>query len=834
MNALADTAEFLTELCGGQARDPHPRASLWAQADIPRFASVLPYEQFDPQTGLYSLAGWQGGADAIGFCIECLPQVGVSSQLEDAIQNLPAMLPSGACMQVSMFASAEVSRQLGSYARLRPDMHGQGRAASVFRRLARRRYECLADLRGDLSPRDYRAAISVTTQGELGGPAEEEILAVRQAIETLLNSCGLPCWTLTPHELIGLIAPFLNPLAVSRRNYGYDPAELLADQFVLRDTSLQIDSSSIGIAGAGASHALAALAVSGYPQAMRLAGMGAVLGDPIRTQLGYLGPCIITLCARLLDEESARSLATVRAARASTNASSPMARLQPDYYRRQLDDWRLTNEVVAGGGGLVHMSHQVIVQAQPERLVAAVEAARSVWRTRGFSLASCEFMQVQGLLAALPMTLTPKFAGDLRRTGWLGRKTTHNVAHGLPLIAEWKGTRTPAMVMLGRRGQLMQLDIFESPGNYNVAVSGTSGTGKSVLLNEIATSYLGLGAQVWIIDIGGSYQRMCEMLGGQLVRFESESGLCINPFSAVVDIAEDMRLLKPLFAQMIGPQGISDYQRARLEQAITATWQEHGSAATPSHLRVQLEADARKTRDGRLQDMATMLAAYCKGGAYGRWFDGQATVSFSQQLCVLELEELKSMPDLQAVVLMQLIFLISQQMYSSRVQRKLVIIDEAWQLLRGEHTTEFIENGFRRARKYNGAFLTATQSVADFFSSAAARAAYANSDWMMLLGQKSEEVARLCADGQLVLGPGEQELLLSLRTEPNRFAEILVRCQGIGSGVGRLVIDPFSRLLFSTRAADYQAVESKRKEGLAVADAIEAVLQDRVQPYAAG
>ncbi len=45
-------------------------------------------------------------------------------------------------------------RQLGSYARLRPDMHGQGRAASVFRRLARRRYECLADLRGDLSPRD--------------------------------------------------------------------------------------------------------------------------------------------------------------------------------------------------------------------------------------------------------------------------------------------------------------------------------------------------------------------------------------------------------------------------------------------------------------------------------------------------------------------------------------------------------------------------------------------------------------------------------------------------------------------------------------------------------
>jgi conjugal transfer ATP-binding protein TraC len=59
------------------------------------------------------------------------------------------------------------------------------------------------------------------------------------------------------------------------------------------------------------------------------------------------------------------------------------------------------------------------------------------------------------------------------------RKTMANAIHMAPLIAEWRGTRTPALVFGGRRGQLMTLDIFDNDlGNYNFAIIGAPGLGQ--------------------------------------------------------------------------------------------------------------------------------------------------------------------------------------------------------------------------------------------------------------------------------------------------------------------------------------------------------------------
>ncbi len=798
---------------------------LWGASHLPRFSKVLPYRVYDPGSRLFELADGPKGT-CLGFLLEGLPQVGVSEQMEAAFQELPNLLEEGACLQVSIYSDPEVRGHLARYCRTRPG-EGKGRVEDLHRRLARRRFEHMERLGADLTPCDFRLFIAVTMPGALGSSAsEQEASALRQSIESILSGCSIPTRALDPADLVRLAGGMLNPRNTARRDFGYDPQAPISAQCLLQDTSIMFESGSVAVRGDGSDHALVAMAASSYPASMRLAGMVGLLGDPLRPNLRYSGPFMVTMCMMMLDQEAARMLVSVRSARAASNAKSAMARLMPGFYRRQLDDWQSCSDAIDAGAGMALMSHHVLVRAAPGEIEPAQARARSVWRSRGFTLARCEFLQQQGVLATLPMGLTPALGRDLRSLGLMSLKTTHNAAHGMPVVGEWKGTRSPSMLMVGRRGQLMGIDLFDSPGNYNAVVAGISGSGKSVLLNEIAVSSLGVGAKVWIFDIGCSYLKACEVLGGQFLRFSAETRLSLNPFSAVVDIDEDMRLLKPLFAQMIAPRvGLGDYQNAQLEAAIQEAWQRHGSGATPTDLQGRL-AEAGGS-DPRVRDMAVMMAPFCRKGAHGRWFDGPATVDFGSDLVVIELEELKGNPDLQSVVMLQMLFFVSQEMYSSHNRRKLVLIDEAWEMLRGEGVAEFIEHGYRRARKYNGAYLTATQSVSDFYSTSAGRNAIGNSDWLLLLSQKDEELRQVVEQGHLAISPAEREMVRTLRTVPGSHSEVFVRCQGVASGVGRLTVDPHTELLFSTNARDRAAVDRHRKAGLGLEESIDAVLRER-------
>ena len=72
----------------------------------------------------------------------------------------------------------------------------------------------------------------------------------------------------------------------------------------------------------------------------------------------------------------------------------------------------------------------------------------------------------------------------------------------------------------------------------------------------------------------------------------------------------------------------------------------------------------------------------------------------------------------------------------------------------------------------------------------------------------------------------EHWLLLSLRTEHGAYSEVFIHSP-VGNGIGRLIVDPYSLLLFSSRAEDFTAINEKRAAGLSVSQAIDAVIRDR-------
>ena len=207
----------------------------------------------------------------------------------------------------------------------------------------------------------------------------------------------------------------------------------------------------------------------------------------------------------------------------------------------------------------------------------------------------------------------------------------------------------------------------------------------------------------------------------------------------------------------------------------------------------------------------------------GRLFAGSAPPALDAALTVFELAELKGRGDVQAAVLMLVVFLATQRMYHGpRTRAKAMVIDEAWDLLSGEDSRAFLEGAARRARKYRGALVTGTQSVNDYYANPAARAAWDNADWTIFLAQKDESVELLKREKRIHCDPGMERALKSLATAEGRWAELVLHGPD-GWRLARLALDAWSVALFSSRGPAWAEVERLKARGLATVEAIDRI-----------
>ena len=835
--------------------DRLPRHLLQEISRMPRLSGILPYLAWQEDTRLFALD--QGGfgereEHAIGFCIETLPQTGANDEMEKVLASLFVSCPPGTGIQVSLYGSPHILPTLKKQANLLPasaidsDDEGiQRRHGNIFRLLARRRIDHYLKGTGEsifghqtYLLRDFRSVISVTLPLDPELPADvDEALRIRESIHATLKSAHLPGHDWGPDELLNFVGDFFDH---SRLFSGgaVAPIDWNADQPLRKQISNLEIASRVGDGdirfrkAGGDESVLQLFSVRQYPRYFRLSGMNYLIGDPYQLALAMPCPFIITMGAVALDYESARTRAQMKAARATQSAGSYLAHFQPDLQERKRD-WDMVLKAFDSGRTVVGMYHQVCLVSRVGEASRCEHSVRAVWRARGFDLTKDFYLQHQALTATMPMTLTPALQNDLRQFGRINTKTADNAVMTSPLIAEWKGTQTPVMTLFGRRGQIIGFDLFDNTGgNFNFAVAALSGSGKSVFVNEMTYRYLGAGAKVWIIDVGRSYKNLCELLDGEFIEFsdERQNTICLNPFSMIIDINADMEMVLPLLAQMASPrEPLDNYSYTALGSAIKRVWDGKGRSATITDI-YELLQTGRLSSEGEyerdLSRLATALEPYTRHGVYASYFEGDANIQFDKDFVVLELEELKSKKDLQSVVMQLIMYRITQEMYRDRSRRKLVIIDESWDLMGSGSSGSFIEAGYRRARKYGGAFGTITQSVDDYYKNEATKAAINNADWLFLLRQKAENIERLGKEGKLSLDEWLKRQLGSVSTEHGNFSEIYIHSP-MGSGLGRLLLDPFSMLVYSTRAEDYEAIKRLRDQGLSVADAIEQLVTQR-------
>ena len=287
--------------------------------------------------------------------------------------------------------------------------------------------------------------------------------------------------------------------------------------------------------------------------------------------------------------------------------------------------------------------------------------------------------------------------------------------------------------------------------NANMVVFAKSGAGKSFTVKLEALRSMMVGTEILIIDPENEYQKLCDAVGGAYVRLSLNSDVRINPFDLpkVVDsedandaLRANLVTLHGLFRLMLGNgAGLSPTEEADLDQALIDTYARAGITNDPlTHTAVPPTImnlfDTLLHMGGSGPSLAQRLRKYTTGSFAGI-FSQQSNIDINNQMAVFNIRDLE---DELRPVAMYIVLSHIWNIVRAQQKRRLLLVDEAWQLMKYEDSANFLFSLAKRARKYYLGLTTITQDVEDFMSSKMGRAIVANSSMQLLLKQSASAV----------------------------------------------------------------------------------------------
>lgn len=777
------------------------------------------------------------GNGALGFAFVCEPQPGADPHNQERLQVLlNADWPTDTMMQVLLYAGPDVKETVDHYSILR-----RNQSEGLLKEAVKQREQFLwnavdepIDRQSGMIVRETKLYITASIPLADPTPTEEEMETAREMRghlkETLANA-GLAPSVMDSADYLRAMDSLLShdPDSVWRKVVRRDAEDdsLLRDQVMDHDRAIHADSQGLWIGDTR----VRTLSPKRFPQALQFGFAATYLSDMMTGTRGIRGRCLFACVLHFPDARKQRDKISRDRIYTTNQALGPLVRFVPRLKRKK-EGYDILNEAMENGDRPVRLMWTLtLFNDSEDESIRAASNAKSYLGERGLMLLEDRFVNSAVFLNSLPLNAEVDAVRDLFRFKTMA--TVHAAAL-LPLFADWKGLGPPYMTFIGRSGQLQAFDLFASNSNYNAVVAAQSGSGKSFLANEFLLNYLSAGADVRVIDIGHSYQNLCDLVGGQYLDFEDSHNICLNPYTLIHNYEEEEDALINLVLAMSDPTGDTGIgsetfavQQNELRRIQGELYAERGNE-------LQVDDVAQRCSehdDQRVRDLATRLYPFTSQGAYGRFFTGRNNVEFNNAMTVLELESLKGRQHLQRVVLLQLIYQIQQEMYrGNRDKRRVILIDEAWEHLQagGSAIEKFIEDCYRRARKYGGSIILLTQSIGDLQGSSVGNAVADNSAFSFFLGQRSDAIDRAVNEGYISLSPGAVQLLKSVKTEKGRYSEIFIQAEG-SIGLGRLIVEPYRQVAFANDAETPPEIRRRRERGMTTSEAIASIAQERQQ-----
>lgn len=301
--------------------------------------------------------------------------------------------------------------------------------------------------------------------------------------------------------------------------------------------------------------------------------------------------------------------------------------------------------------------------------------------------------------------------------------------------------------------------------NSNMCIFATSGAGKSYFVKLESVRSLMLGAEVIVIDPESEYKELARAVGGQFITFSFASPSKINPFdlTQIYEEGENQLGLKilslhSLFKIIMGE--LTPLQEALLDRALVGTYRAKGITQDPATQAKEppLMEDLYKTLIGMeipdAMDLGARIEKFVKGSFVGI-FDAHTNVDINNPFTVFSVKELQdSLRPIAMFVILDFIW----TRIKKDLKKRLLVVDEAWHMMRYKDSAQFLWSIVKRARKYYLGITTITQDVEDFLAQDIGKAVVTNSALRVLLKQSPAAIDKV---GKVFyLSEGEQNLLL--------------------------------------------------------------------------
>jgi type IV secretory pathway VirB4 component len=508
----------------------------------------------------------------------------------------------------------------------------------------------------------------------------------------------------------------------------------------------------------------ASFAITGFPSEVGPGWLEPLLTYPGRLDVSlHIEPIETQVAAERLRRQRARFESGRRSDFEKGRLADPYAEAAAE------DATELAYRLARGEGRLFRVGLYLTVYAGSERALAEqTSAVRSLAAGLLLQMQPTSFRALAGWTSCLPLGVD---AVGLRRTF-----DTASLASAFPFTSpdlspsDPTQTAAPDGILYGVNAASSGLVIYDrwAQDNYNSIVLARSGAGKSFFAKLEILRSLYRDVQVLVVDPENEYERLAALVGGAYLDLGAD-GVRLNPFDLPADAEKSAgtsnalirralflhTFISVLIGEVLGPS-----ERAALDRAVLAAYAAVGITADPRTWKraAPILSDLAEALQAGGDPAGASLAAKLEPFTTGSWaglFDGPTTTAPSGHLQVFCLRQLPE--ELKSVGTLLVLDAVWRQVTSRERRRRLVVVDEAWLLMREVEGAKFLLRMAKAARKRWAGLAVITQDTADVLSTDLGRAVVANASTQILLRQAPQALDAV-ADA-FHLSAGERDFL---------------------------------------------------------------------------